>query len=131
MASGREKKKLTDKERVFVEAYCGVAKGNATEAARIAGYGRTPKSTVNLASRLLAKVGIRKAIEAFQAKREQKAIAGADERDEILTTIARNGKPIEKIKAINELNKVTGRHSARVIHEGKMTLEEILSSSRG
>lgn len=30
--------KLSEKQRRFVEAYMGVAKGNATEAARIAGY---------------------------------------------------------------------------------------------
>lgn len=30
--------KLTHKQQLFVEAYLGVAKGNATEAARLAGY---------------------------------------------------------------------------------------------
>lgn len=33
-----KKRALTDKERVWVEAYIGIARFNATEAARIAGY---------------------------------------------------------------------------------------------
>lgn len=34
-----EEVRLTGRQRVFVEAYCGRANGNATAAARVAGYG--------------------------------------------------------------------------------------------
>jgi hypothetical protein len=51
---------LTFKQRMFVEAYLGESRGNATDAARVAGY-RLP----NMAGpRLLVKAGIRVAIDA-------------------------------------------------------------------
>lgn len=54
--------KLTHKQQLFVEAYLGVAKGNATEAARLAGY-KQPHSqgprlleNVEICSRVRARV---------------------------------------------------------------------------
>ena len=38
MADGKEQPKLTLKQQLFVDAYLGAANGNATEAARMAGY---------------------------------------------------------------------------------------------
>ena len=38
MADGKEQPRLTLKQEAFIAAYLGAAKGNATEAARIAGY---------------------------------------------------------------------------------------------
>jgi phage terminase small subunit len=41
----RQGNKLTLKQRRFVEAYCGEAAGNATQAAKLAGYSsRTARS---------------------------------------------------------------------------------------
>jgi phage terminase small subunit len=51
---------LTYKQRLFVEAYLGEAGGNATEAARLAGYAWPKK----VAERLVGKSGIRAAIDA-------------------------------------------------------------------
>lgn len=62
---------LTYKQRLFVAAYLGKANGNATEAARIAGYNHP--NTVG--PRLLVKVGIQAAIEAKLAQ----AAMSADE----------------------------------------------------
>jgi phage terminase small subunit len=50
---------LTYKQRLFVSAYIGEAKGNATEAARIAGYSSPDKQ----GSQLLGKTRIKAAIE--------------------------------------------------------------------
>jgi phage terminase small subunit len=54
---------LTYKQRLFVSAFIGEAKGNASEAARIAGYGNTPGSSSVFAHRLLRKAKIKAAIE--------------------------------------------------------------------
>lgn len=55
--------KLTELQRRFVEAYMGAAKGNATEAARIAGYKGDDKSLAATASRLLRNVKVLAAID--------------------------------------------------------------------
>jgi phage terminase small subunit len=55
---------LTSKQRLFVAYYLGEAKGNATQAARMAGYSSPQKQ----GSQLLAKTRIRAAIESKLAK---------------------------------------------------------------
>jgi hypothetical protein len=55
---GRPMRELTFKERLFVEAYIGSAAGNATEAARKAGYAWPEK----VGSRLVGRSGIKAAI---------------------------------------------------------------------
>jgi phage terminase small subunit len=52
------------KERLFIKYYLGRAKGNATLAAQLAGYGSNANSSHVLGSRLLRKVTIREAIDA-------------------------------------------------------------------
>jgi len=51
---------LSERERAFVEAYMGPAAGNATGAAKAAGY--SPKTAASIASRLLRKVNIQQAL---------------------------------------------------------------------
>ncbi len=119
---------LTERERRFVTAYLGRAAGNATKAARLAGY--SPRTARQQGHKLLTKVDIRHALEQRVEQRERKAIADADERDELLTLCARERLAgwEQRIAAIKELNKVTGRHVVRV--EGRMTLEQLLGESR-
>ena len=62
---------FTHKQRLFVLAYLGEANGNATEAARIAGYGQ-PHSA---GPRLLANPGIQAAV----SRRVEQAAMSADE----------------------------------------------------
>jgi len=70
-------------------------------------------------------------VERRQEKQTSKAIADAAERDEMLTKIARGSAPaIVKISAIKELNKCTGRHSIKHLHEGKLTLAQAVAASR-
>lgn len=52
---------LSERERRFVEAYMGPAAGNATEAARLAGY--SAKTAGSQGSRLLKKANIRQALQ--------------------------------------------------------------------
>jgi phage terminase small subunit len=76
---------LTERQRLFVEAYCGVALGNASEAARRAGY--SPKTANEQGARLLADVSIRAAVE--QRMREIRGAMGAEEVIQRLSDIAR------------------------------------------
>ncbi len=57
---------LTEKQRRFVEAFMGQAKGNATEAARLAGYKGNAKTLKQVGAENLAKPYLRKAIKARQ-----------------------------------------------------------------
>lgn len=69
-------KALTLKQQAFVSAIIGPAKGNATEAARFAGY---QKPNVQ-GPRLLVNVGIQELIEAYRNKVEKKGIASLEVR---------------------------------------------------
>ena len=68
---------LTFRQRLFVEAYIGAANGNATEAARIAGY-RWPNK---VAERLVGKSGI-------QARIRQRVASAAMPANEILARLS-------------------------------------------
>jgi len=61
--AGAEQAGLTEKQRRFVEAYMGAAAGNATEAARLAGYEGDDSTIRAIASQNLTKLNIREAIE--------------------------------------------------------------------
>lgn len=57
-----EKRKLSEKQRRFVEFYMGEAKGNATEACRLAGYKGTDNTLGVMAAENLEKPKIKEAI---------------------------------------------------------------------
>jgi phage terminase small subunit len=121
---------LNSRERAFVTAYLGRARGNATRAARLAGYSQ--RTSRQQGSRLLSKAAIRKQITQREQNRDKEAIADADERDELLSQIARSSLvPIkDRIRAVAELNKVSGRHSMTHVLKGRLTLEQALGASR-
>lgn len=64
-------KTLSERERRFVDAYCGQAEGNATTAARIAGY--SEKSAARIGYRLSKKVHVRSEIERRQSMRAEES----------------------------------------------------------
>jgi phage terminase small subunit len=121
---------MNARERAFVVAFLGPANGVACRAAILAGYAK--KSSRVTASRLLTKANIRKAIQKRQRTREDRSIAVADERDRILSTIARDrlADDSDRIRSIIELNRCSGRHSVHLINKGRLTLEQVLSKSR-
>jgi phage terminase small subunit len=123
---------LSLKERRFIDAYLGSCHGNGTEAVLAAGYNQSRKAASITAARLLGKASIRQQVNARQNARTASEIADADERDRVLTEILRKaGVPaLVRISAVKELNKCTGRHSMRHLHEGKLTLEQALAASR-
>ncbi len=122
--------KLTHKERAFVTFFLGVTKGNATEAARLAGYGTTRASATQLGHRLLRKVKVQQAIALRTEKRESQGIMDANERDEILTRIARGPASPLGLAAIKELNKCSGRHSITHHLDGEITIADALGDVR-
>ncbi len=85
-----------------------------------------------LGHRLLSKVIIQQAIYARVTRERTASIQTADERDEMLPAIARKTteETHNRIKAMQELNRVTGRHSIKHTHDGRLTLEQILGESR-
>lgn len=125
--------KLTVKERRFIDAYLGSAHGNGTKAIVASGYSttRNVKSAGVMATRLLAKSRIRAEINRRLNRATATSILTAERRDQLLSTIATDGfHEHNRISAIKELNKCTGRHSVRHVLEGKLTLEQVLGDSR-
>src|SRR4051794_18180288 len=118
------------RERAFVVAFLGTGRGNATKAAIVAGYSRT--TARQLGSRLLSKVDIQRALQKRIEEREATEIAAANECDRILSAIPRDhlADPSDRIRAIIELNRCSGRHSVAIVHKGRLTLEEALKQSR-
>lgn len=111
---------LSERERRFVDAFMGEAKGNGTKAAILSGY-RAHSARIQ-ASKLLAKGNIQEAIAARVARLEQASIADATERRERLTRILRNDHPLadagDSIRAIDLLNKMDGLYIERHEHSG-------------
>lgn len=109
--------KLTLKQQLFVEAYLGAAKGNATEAARLAGY-RQPQSqgprllqNVEISSRVRAKLDA-VGMSSDEVLNELAAIGRADWREFVEVAYNRNGDVVDakiilkdKVRALELLGK--------------------------
>lgn len=106
------KGELSAKERMFVTAFMGAAKGNATRAARLAGYGKNDHTASTLGARLLGKVGVKAAIAERQAQAEQSSILTNDEIDRRLTELSLGEDGFVALGAVREMNKCRGRHSS-------------------
>jgi phage terminase small subunit len=120
---------MTERERLFVDAYMGEAKGNAAKAATIAGY--SEKGSRQRGSELLTKRNIQDAIDAKRLTLEKASIADAAERRELLTAHARNVKsPVPAIKAIDVLNRMDGLYIEKHDHSGNLTVEHSGAAER-
>ena len=84
-------KPLTEKQRAFVAAYIGEARGNATQAARLAGYSGGDAACAVMGSELLRHPKVTQAIEVFRLATARASIMDAVEAAERLTQIARGG----------------------------------------
>ncbi len=124
-------KALTLKERRFVDGYLGSCAGNGKRAAIAAGYAGGHAAEVT-ASRLLRKAEVKAAVAARTKVDRRQSIASADERDRILTAIARNPAlgPYAQALAIKELNKCSGRHSIKHVLDVTEKLGDIIAGSR-
>jgi phage terminase small subunit len=107
--------KLTEKQRRFVQHYTG----NATEAAKLAGY--SEKSAYSVGQENLRKPVIQKALQIKQQEQESSTIASIAERKEILTDIAKGENEKTAVKAIDVLNKMDALYIQRVKDETDYT----------
>src|SRR5690606_5885979 len=78
-------RKLTPKQEKFIHAYLGEARGNATEAARMAGYKGNDVTLASVGAENLKKPQISERIEAARAELRAKALLT---REEILAGLA-------------------------------------------
>lgn len=122
--------KLTARQRIFVDSFLGVSRGNATDAARRAGCkGNTARVT---SVRWLAKASVQRAIAERNQKRESRGIATAERIDSFLTEVMDDTIQDMKhrLSAAKELDKVQGRHSINVKLSGNVTIAERLGALR-
>jgi hypothetical protein len=90
---GKEPKtraKLSERAIRAAEAYCGPAKGNMTQACRIAGYGGSAAVLRVQGTRLLANPNFKAKVEELSSKVRSAAIASVKETQERLTAVLRN-----------------------------------------
>jgi hypothetical protein len=106
---------MTLKQQLFVEAYLGRAAGNATEAARIAGYRGGEATLAQVGHENLRKPEIRAAVEA----RVQQSAMETDEVLKELSKIARmdasgSSALSSKVRALEILAKIHGMMSDKL-----------------
>lgn len=116
---------LTPQQERFVTEY--LIDLNATAAYKRAGYAAEGRSAENSASRLLAHVGVRKAIDEAMAERAARMRIDADQ---VLKNIARLAAAAEAARDFGAAlrgNEMIGRHlklfTDKVEHTGSVTVE--------
>lgn len=123
-------KPLSAKQKAFVDAYMGAAKGNAAEAVRMAEYGcKTPATQAAMGSRLLTSANIAAAIAERQQQVASSRIMTIEQMQEMLTQIAaRNAEedPQVAINAVKELGKMQGAYidRSKIELDGEVKVEQ-------
>lgn len=117
---------LNHRQRAFVAVYAG----NATEAARAAGYRGSARVLEVTGSRLLSHAEVRAAIEARQAVELRPAVADRQEVEEMLTKHVRNfGAPDLQLRAQAQLAKMKAWNTQKHVLEGSLTLEQLINEA--
>ena len=119
-------RELTEKQRRFVEAYMGEARGNATQAARMAGYSGNDNTLQTVGNDNLRKPAIAKAIE--ERRNECPLIASREEILAFYTSVVRDESEAtrERIKAADSLTKACGGFVKKVEHSGEIGTGEVI-----
>ena len=112
--------KLTEKQQRFADEY--IRLGNATEAARLAGY--SPKTAYRIGAENLRKPQVKSYIDSILAEMASKRIMDAAEAMELLTTIARG--EMEEIVYISSGDGVVRIEKPSDINQKTNALKEIL-----
>lgn len=109
--------KLTHKQQAFVDAYCGPSKGNATDAARRAGYKGSDGTLQSVGAANVLKPVIADAIASRAAQVASARILTIEQMQEMLSDLAAqaasNGDAQIAINAIKELGKMRGAYIDR------------------
>lgn len=110
--------KLNARQKAFCEYY--VACGNATEAAKKAGY--SERYTNKNVNKLRQNTAIIEYIEELQKKAQSSRIMSAVERKEWLTKVLNddNAKLNDRLKALDILNKMDGEYTEKVQLSGEV-----------
>lgn len=129
--------KITDKQRRFIEAYCGEARFNKTEAARLAGY--APKSARKIGSDLYKTPHIRARIDEVLEENTLSSTEVLRELTDVgmralddfieITRYDKEGNPIAarmdasaKMKALELLGKHHQLFTDKIQHSGSIAL---------
>lgn len=112
--------KLTEKQQRFAEEY--IRLGNATEAARLAGY--SPKTAAVVGAENLIKPNIKSYIDGVLAEMASKRVMDATEAMELLTSIARG--EMEEVVYISSGDGVARIEKPPDINQKTSALKEIL-----
>jgi len=119
---------LTAKQQAFVEAYAG----NATDAARRAGYTGTDHALEVTGSRLLRNAEVTAAIASRQAPAKAARIATRAERQEFWTSVAfdESQKMSDRLRAAELLGKSNADFIERHQHDVGEGLASLLAKAR-
>lgn len=111
---------LTLKQQKFVEAFAG----NATEAARLAGYDGDDATLRSIGSENLTKHDIIEAIRAREAQQIRPLVASRYERQRFWTELMNNPAltPAERLRASELLGKSEADFTEKVKHEGTVSI---------
>lgn len=109
--------------------FAAVYRGNATQAAREAGYTGNDAVLAEQGRRLLGKSEIAAAIAARTTAEMRPAIASREEVEAFLTRTVREGSTKEALEATKQLAKMSGWNLQRVEVTGKVTLEQLLAEA--
>ena len=100
--------RITKKNQLFIEAFCGQANGNASEAARLAGY----KWAGPVSSKLYK--NLKTEIEKRLLELKEKAILKPEEVLEAMSEIARDKTHKDRLRALESLAKINGQLNERL-----------------
>ncbi len=118
---------LTSKQKKFVASYTG----NATEAARLAGYSGNDVTLAAVGSENLRKPEIAAAIDARETRQTGKLIATREERQAFWTAVLLDVSEAMamRLKASELLGKSQADFLDRVEVTGKLTLEQLVEQA--
>lgn len=116
----KEAGKLTEKQRRFVEAYMGEACGNATAAARIAGYKGNDETLSTVGTENLRKPAVTAAIE--ERTENDPLVLSREELQRWWTEVTRDAKTTmkDRLRASELLGKSRGEFTDKVEHSGEI-----------
>jgi phage terminase small subunit len=124
MSKKRKKRaqKLNQGQKAFVQHY--KASGNATQAARAAGYKGSDETVAVTGSRMLKLAKVQRALAEVTKKDEDKRIATAEQIQQLWTEVLNNPKVSlgDRLKASELLAKTQGQFIKRVQNDGKVTV---------
>lgn len=119
---------LNPKQRAFVEAYVG----NATDAARKAGYTGTSHALEVTGSRLLRHAEVAAAIEARRAKASDGRIASREERQAFWSEVLRTHDDIHaRLRASELLGKSEADFTEKHEHKGGLSIGLVNPYAKG